>query len=159
MPINYIQGNILATDRHDAVVNPVNTVGVMGKGLALQFAHKYPDILPLYQEACRKGKLTTALPLVIQLPQKNPEYIVNLATKRHWRDPSQPEWIAAGLDAMYKILLHLKVLNVGVPLLGSGLGQIPAHVSKEIIETAALKYSDKIDTDIYIPGPSTRKQK
>ena len=123
--INYRKGDIFAQDTQ-AYVNPVNSVGVMGKGLALQFKTHYPDMFLHYQNACRRGLVTPARPLIYQLPHlTGPKYIINLATKRHWRDKSRILDIHTGLAALVEEINRLSITSIAIPAIGAGLGGIP----------------------------------
>ena len=119
--------DIFAVADAEALVNPVNTVGIMGKGLALSFAQRFPGIVEPYQQACRQGILTVSHPHITSVGSaKEPCFVVNLATKMHWRNPSRIEWIEAGLSSMYEQLTHLGIASVAIPALGTGLGGLPA---------------------------------
>ena len=134
------QGDILRAVDVDAVVNPVNCVGVMGKGLALQFARRYPEIVAPYRSACRAGELTVDHPQILRLARSaRPLYVVNLATKQHWRNPSQLEWIDCGLADMYRQLESMSIESVAIPPLGSGLGGLPWRSVQEMI----LKHAEQ----------------
>ncbi len=120
--ITYRKGNIFAQDA-EAYVNPVNSVGVMGKGLALQFKSRYPDMFLKYQEECRRGLVNPARPLVYERPDEtNPKYIINLATKRHWRDKSRILDIHTALTALAREINRLSISSIAIPGIGAGLG-------------------------------------
>ncbi|EWH09023.1 ADP-ribose binding domain-containing protein [Catenovulum agarivorans DS-2] len=98
--IHYKQGNILH-EQTQAIVNAVNTVGVMGKGLALQFKKAFPDNFKVYKKACDEKLLTTGQVLSVELNSINPpHYIINFPTKAHWKSPSQIGYITSGLEAL-----------------------------------------------------------
>ena len=144
-------GDILAANDLAAIFNPVNCVGVMGKGLALQFARRYPQLVKPYQAACRRGRLTVERPLILPVNEDAmPRYVVNLATKVHWRNPSRLAWIKTGLDSMYQQLRELGVDSVGIPPLGSGLGGLQWTNVMLVIEQAAGRNHD-IRTVLYLP--------
>ena len=98
--ITYTTGNILEAET-EALVNTVNCVGIMGKGIALQFKQAHPDNYAQYVRACEAGEVQPGRMLITQtgsiLP---PHYIINFPTKRHWRDKSRLEDIDAGLEAL-----------------------------------------------------------
>jgi O-acetyl-ADP-ribose deacetylase (regulator of RNase III) len=104
-------GDILDADV-EALVNPVNTVGVMGAGLALQFKRKYPDMLHQYVGTCRANEMCVGR-VVVHYPGlgHRPWHIVLFPTKQDWRNPSQLEWIDAGLAdlALMKIYDYITV--------------------------------------------------
>lgn len=109
--------------RADALVNPVNCVGVMGRGLALQFRRAYPDNFQAYAAACRRGGVVPGRVFVFSPGSSaGPRYIVNFPTKRHWREKSRLEDIAAGLDDLVRVVLELAIRSIAIPPLGCGLG-------------------------------------
>jgi O-acetyl-ADP-ribose deacetylase (regulator of RNase III) len=105
------KGNLLDSTA-EALVNTVNTVGVMGKGLALKFKERFPENYEAYAAACREGRVRVGEMFVTPVSQtRGPRWIVNFPTKRHWRDPSQLQWIQDGLD-----FLKLETdVSAGVP--------------------------------------------
>ena len=103
-----------------AYVNPVNTVGVMGSGLALVFARKYPKMAENYKRACDVGELEIGTVHVWTAPTAR--RIVNLPTKRHWKDPSTLEYVTSGVNALAEALGRMEVRSVAIPALGCGLG-------------------------------------
>ena len=149
--IEHRNDNILDVTDLAALVNPVNCVGVMGKGLALQFANKYPEIVSQYQHACRIKALTTEKVFISLLSGTDyPHYIINLATKYHWRNPSKLEWVKSGLQNLYIQLSRYEIPSVGIPALGVGLGGLPWNDVKGLIEHYAQLNPD-IHTVIYLP--------
>lgn len=150
--VEYRRGDILKADDLDAIVNPVNCVGVMGKGLARQFASRYPQIVTPYRDACHTGKLTTERCFIQTVSREgSPQYIVNLATKEDWRNPSRIEWIEAGMHDMYRQLEERGVWSVGIPALGAGLGGLRWQDVQEVIESRA-KRNPKIRTVVFTPN-------
>lgn len=117
--IHYASGNCF--DRAaDVRVNTVNCVGVMGKGIALEFKKRYPAMFADYARACRRGEVA---PGRLHTYRVAVNYlIVNFPTKRHWRDPSRYEDIDAGLDALRDLLAPLGRVHVTLPALGCGNG-------------------------------------
>jgi len=98
--ITYQTGNILH-DQADAIINTVNTVGVMGKGLALQFKKAFPDNFKVYKKACDNKELVTGEVLTVELNSINaPFYIINFPTKAHWKGCSKLEYIEQGLNSL-----------------------------------------------------------
>ena len=115
-------GNLLTNDA-EALVNTVNLDGVMGKGIALQFAKAFPEILPPYEAACRSGELAPGRVQVIARPGLlNPRYIINVPTKRHWRGKSRLADIEAGLADLVRVVRERGIRSIAVPPLGCGLG-------------------------------------
>jgi O-acetyl-ADP-ribose deacetylase (regulator of RNase III) len=100
--IRFIQGDILEADV-DALVNTVNCVGVMGRGIALQFKRAFPANFKSYAAACKRGEVQPGRMFVTETGLlTGPRYIINFPTKRHWRSKSRMEDIEAGLDALYE---------------------------------------------------------
>ena len=120
--ITYQTGNILH-DQADAIINTVNTVGVMGKGLALQFKKAFPDNFKAYKKACDDKTLVTGDVLAVSLHSINaPFYIINFPTKAHWKGSSKLEYIEQGLNSLKAEVKRLGLKSVTLPALGSGLG-------------------------------------
>jgi O-acetyl-ADP-ribose deacetylase (regulator of RNase III) len=104
-------------------VNTVNTEGVMGKGVALQFAKKYPEMLAAYREACKTGEVQPGRMHIFERGEMfKPRYIINFPTKRHWRSPSRLEDIEAGLQALAQDIERLHIHSIALPPLGCGNG-------------------------------------
>jgi O-acetyl-ADP-ribose deacetylase (regulator of RNase III) len=133
------RGDLLAAPA-DALVNPVNTVGVMGKGLALSFKKAYPGNFRAYTDACATGRLYPGIVLVFDTRVPGPgRYVINVPTKRHWRNPSLLGDVQAGLDAMVDLLNRpgCPITSVAVPALGCGLGGLAWKQVEPLILTAA----------------------
>ena len=103
------------------LVNTVNTVGVMGKGIALVFKQLYPDMYHQYRHLCKTGKLKIGTLYVYRTPNK---MIVNFPTKKHWRNPSRVEYIEAGLEIFVKTYGNYGISSVSFPQLGCGHGEL-----------------------------------
>lgn len=147
--ICYVRGNLLVADV-DALVNTVNTVGVMGKGIALQFKNRFAANFLAYAQACKLGQVQTGRMFVTE-PQElmGPRWIVNFPTKRHWRDPSRMEWVVEGLQDLRGFLLSQKVQSIAVPALGAGLGGLDWPTVRTHIEAA---WGDlPVDVRVYEP--------
>jgi O-acetyl-ADP-ribose deacetylase (regulator of RNase III) len=94
--ITYGSGDLLEADT-EALINTVNCVGVMGKGIALQFKRRYPAMFTAYEKACKRGEVTIGKMLIAETGQLDgPKYIINFPTKKHWRAPSNLAYIDAG---------------------------------------------------------------
>jgi len=120
--IKYKTGNILEADTQ-AIVNTVNCVGVMGRGIALEFKRAYPDNFKAYAATCKNGELQPGKMFVYNthLPT-NPQLIINFPTKRHWKDKSMMKDIKEGLKTLVAEVLDRKITSIAIPPLGSGLG-------------------------------------
>jgi len=115
-------GNLLLAQA-EALVNPVNTQGVMGKGLALQFKHAYPTMYASYAQACRNGELDIGRLHRFELDAAAmPRWILNVPTKRHWRSRSRLEDVVAGVRALAATARELELGSLAIPPLGCGLG-------------------------------------
>ena len=120
--IAYAKGNLLKADA-EALVNTVNTVGVMGKGIALQFKRKFPENFKAYKQACDKEEVEIGRMFVFSFDRlTNPRYIINFPTKNHWREESRLEYVREGLDALVGEVRDLKIHSIAVPPLGCGNG-------------------------------------
>lgn len=130
------RGNLL-TASADALVNTVNCVGDMGKGVALQFKKAFPENFAEYQRACWAGQVQPGKMFVFETRSVlGPRYIINFPTKRHWRGKSRYEDIAAGLGALVSEVKRLGIRSIAVPPLGCGLGGLNWKKVRPMIETA-----------------------
>jgi O-acetyl-ADP-ribose deacetylase (regulator of RNase III) len=148
--IQITRGNLLKADA-EALVNTVNTVGVMGKGIALQFKQAFPDNYAFYRMAYEHGELQPGRMLVFETSRMiNPRYIFNFPTKRHWRGKSRLEDIRAGLDALVDEIRRRKIASVAIPPLGCGNGGLGWGVIRPLIE-AALEELPEVETLLFEP--------
>jgi O-acetyl-ADP-ribose deacetylase (regulator of RNase III) len=111
----------LVTAQVDAIVNPVNTVGVMGKGLALQIKNAFPDVFADYARACKQGMVEVGRMHVVKRTEP-PRFVINFPTKKHWRNPSKLEYVESGLTDLVKQVGELGIESIAIPPLGCGLG-------------------------------------
>jgi len=134
--LEHMHGNLLDADV-EALVNTVNTVGVMGKGIALQFRQAYPANFSAYQAACKRGEVVPGRMFVVQTGQlTNPHYIINFPTKRHWRGMAQMEDIEAGLVDLIATVRDRQISSLAVPPLGCGNGGLNWDEVRPKIEAA-----------------------
>lgn len=146
-------GNIL-TDNAEALVNTVNCVGVMGKGIALQFKKAFPENFKAYEAACRRKEVKPGRMYVFETGQMfNPRYIINFPTKRHWRGKSRYEDIESGLRALVREVRQRKIHSIAIPPLGSGLGGLQWGRVKVMIEEAFQDMPD-VRVKLYEPKGS-----
>jgi O-acetyl-ADP-ribose deacetylase (regulator of RNase III) len=130
------RGNLLQADA-EALVNTVNTVGHMGKGIALQFKQAYPENFKAYAQAVRRGEVEPGRMLVFPTGfVTNPRFIINFPTKRHWRGRSRMEDIDSGLAALVREVLQLGLQSIAVPPLGCGNGGLDWDAVRPRIEKA-----------------------
>lgn len=146
--ITYLTGDIFDKNAQ-AIVNPVNTVGVMGKGLALAFKQKYPDNFNLYKTACENNELKVGQLFITQSALG--QFIVNFPTKHHWRGKSQLNWITQGLIELKKFIIENHIHSIAIPALGSGLGGLNWTAVKAEIE---LILQDLTEVEIWVFEPN-----
>jgi O-acetyl-ADP-ribose deacetylase (regulator of RNase III) len=134
--IELTRGNLIEADA-EALVNTVNCVGYMGKGIALQFKQAFPDNFAAYGEACRAREIVPGRMFVYHMRGVvNPRYIINFPTKRDWRGKSKIGDIASGLEALVREVQKLDIRSVAVPPLGCGLGGLNWREVRPMIEQA-----------------------
>lgn len=150
--IEFTTGNLMAS-RDAVLVNTVNSVGVMGKGIALQFKDEFPHNFEVYAQACRNGEVYPGKLLIVQdgSPRYGEKTIINFPTKIHWRHPSKYEYIEKGLASLRAYLINNKVEGVSIPPLGCGNGGLDWARVKSMI-TTALSGLD-ISIHVYEPNP------
>ena len=156
--IRFKTGDILAEDA-EALVNTVNCVGIMGRGIALQFKKAFPENFRAYAEACKRDQVQPGRMFLFEtLELTNPRYIINFPTKRHWRGNSRIEDIEAGLEALQEVIRELGIRSIAVPPLGSGLGGLEWSAVRARIEDA-LRGFDDLQVVVFEPkgAPETNK--
>jgi len=140
--LQYKQGDILSEDV-EAIVNTVNCVGVVGRGLALQYKNKFPDNFKAYSQACKREEVVPGQMFVYHTGQlTNPKYIINFPTKRHWKAKSKIEDIDSGLEDLIKIVKQYSIKSIAIPPLGSGLGGLKWSVVRESIQKSLESFND-----------------
>lgn len=150
--LRFVQGDLLKSEV-EALVNTVNTVGVMGKGVALQFKRAFPDNYRAYAVACRRGEVQIGRIFVYDRgPLFRPRYILNFPTKRHWRQPSRLEYVEAGLEDLVRVIRKLGIRSLALPPLGAGSGGLPWPAVRERIQ-AALGGLEGVEVLVFEPLP------
>lgn len=140
--IEFKTGDILSEDA-EALVNTVNCVGFMGRGIALQFKKAWPDNFKAYAAACRRHEVHPGRMFVFETGRlTNPRFIINFPTKRHWRGKSRIEDIEAGLTALVDEIRRREIYSIAVPPLGAGLGGLDWAEVRERIERALGGFED-----------------
>ncbi len=156
--IEYKSGDILHEDA-EALVNTVNCVGVMGRGIALQFKNAYPENFKAYATACKNEEVQPGRMFVFETGQlTNPRFIINFPTKRHWRGKSRMEDIETGLRSLVDTIRQNNIHSIAMPPLGSGLGGLEWTDVKPRIE-AALQPLTEVRVIIYEPKGAPRIDK
>ncbi len=153
--IRYTQGNLLEAEA-EALVNTVNTVGVMGKGIALMFKQRFCKNMQEYAKACKAKEVQTGKMFVTQTGElMGPKWVVNFPTKQHWRSPSKLEWIVDGLADLKIFIQSNHITSIAIPPLGAGNGGLDwAVVRKQIDEALA----DLENVDILVYEPTSQYQ-
>jgi len=141
--ITYVRTNIFES-RADVLVNTVNTVGVMGKGLAKEFKRIYPDMFDIYQKFCENGSLTIGKLQLYKTPNK---WILNFPTKANWRSPSKLEYIEQGLEKFVLNYNRLAIKSIAFPMLGCGNGGLSWE---DEVKPLMEKYLKPLPIDIFI---------
>jgi len=152
--IAYKTGDFLAEDT-EALVNTVNCVGVMGRGIALQFKKAFPENFKAYAVACKREEVKPGSMFVFETNQlTNPRYIINFPTKRHWRGKSRMEDIDAGLKALVEEIQSRNIRSIAIPPLGSGLGGLDWSRVRTHIEEYLSGLGDDLQVVVYEPNGS-----
>jgi len=148
--IRFTTGNLLESDA-EALVNTVNTVGVMGKGVALMFKGAFPENYRAYRAACKKREVSVGHMFVhARDAVVGPKWIINFPTKKHWRNASQMEWIRDGLVDLRRVVHERGIQSLAIPPIGAGQGGLVwADVRREI--EVALAELDDVDVVVYEP--------
>ena len=128
------------SDPADAYVNPVNTVGIMGKGLAREFKHRFPNASRQYITEATAGRMQPGRVLVTQDQPDQLPYILHFPTKQHWRHRSHIVLILSGMDALSQILYNFPIRSINIPALGCGLGGLTWPQVERIIRTSLARH-------------------
>ncbi len=151
--IEIVEGNIFESDSQ-TIVNTVNCVGAMGKGIALEYKKRYPDMFLQYKNLCEKHLLKTGLLWLYKTPDK---WILNFPTKDHWRSPSKIEYLETGLDKFVKTYKEKEISSISFPLLGASNGGIPPNVSFNIMHRYLIQCDIPIKIYKYYDYTATHK--
>ena len=150
--IEYKTGDDILTENVEALVNTVNCVGIMGRGIALQFKNAFPENFKSYVEACDRGEVRPGRMFVSETGQLTcPRYIINFPTKRHWRGKSRMEDIEAGLVTLVQEIRARNIRSIAIPPLGSGLGGLDWAQVRRRIEAQLGSLTD-VRVVIFEPG-------
>ena len=149
--VEYKTGDIFTEDV-EALVNSVNCVGVMGRGIALQFKNMFPNNFKAYAAACKRQEVQPGEMFVVPTGQlTGPRYIINFPTKRHWRSKSRIEDIESGLESLAREIIERGISSIAVPALGSDLGGLEWSRVRSRIE-CALSDLDDVRIVVFAPG-------
>lgn len=150
--LHFSRGNLLQAEV-EAMVNTVNTVGVMGKGIALAFKETYPENFRAYETACGAGELRVGRMFVTENHSLlGPRWIINFPTKKHWRHPSRLEWVQEGLVDLRRVIEQLGIRSIALPPLGCGQGGLAWQDVRSLIETT-LGDLPNVEVAVYEPVP------
>ncbi len=149
--IEHVRGNLLEADV-EALVNTVNTVGIMGKGIALQFRQAFPENYDAYRKACQHGQVKLGRMFVFRTGRwTNPRFIINFPTKGHWKGKTRIEDVKAGLLDLVSVLKENDIRSVAVPPLGCGNGGLDWQLVRPLIESALAMVPN---TYVLLYGPA-----
>lgn len=149
--IQYVTGNLLQANV-EALINTVNCVGIMGKGIALQFKQAFPANFEAYAKACQQQQVQVGSMFVFDTGSMlNPRFIINFPTKKHWRGRSELHFIEQGLIDLKKIIQEYQIQSIAIPPLGCGNGGLNWEIVKPLIESTL---SDLTAVDIYVYTPT-----
>lgn len=148
--IRFSTGNMFDA-QVDAIVNTVNLVGVMGKGVALQFKERFKNNFQIYKQACKDHTIGIGNSLVVQEEwQGRSVWVINFPTKVHWRNPSEYWYVERGLDNLIEIIKDYAIKSIAIPPLGAGNGGLDWNRVKEMI-VSKLSYLD-CEVIVFEPG-------
>lgn len=153
--IRYTHGNLLDAET-DALVNTVNEIGVMGKGIALMFREAFPENTRQYMAACKANRVNVGKMFVVREQQiTGSRWIINFPTKKHWRHPSKMVWISEGLKDLARVIEEKKIRSVAVPPLGCGAGGLEWSQVRQEIE---LMLGNLEDVEVIVFAPTSEYQ-
>ena len=153
--IEFTKGNLLEAPV-EALVNTVNTVGVMGKGIALMFKERFPENFKAYAAACQRQEIKVGrMHLTESAELGGPRWIINFPTKQHWRNPTKLEWVQEGLQDLRDFIKKENIASIALPPLGCGNGGLEWEIVRQEMVNAL---SDLPDTRILIFEPSEKYQ-
>ncbi|MCD0489722.1 macro domain-containing protein [Pedobacter sp. MC2016-14] len=154
--MRFLKGNLL-TAKVQALVNTVNTVGVMGKGIALQFKEQFPENYRLYVAACKKKEFNIGDLLVVkEVTMQGDQLIINFPTKTEWFKKSQYDFIEKGLQRLAEVIVDYKISSIAIPPLGCGNGGLKWEKVKPMIEQHLGHLSD-VDIQIFEPNEAVKE--
>lgn len=157
--IELIKSGNLLDEKTNAIVNTVNCVGIMGKGIALQFKQAYPDNFAEYRKACEKQEVEIGKMFVHTIHDMfGDRYIINFPTKKHWKENSKYSYIEDGLKDLLEIIKKFNIKSIAIPPLGCGHGGLDWNKVYLLIEKAFSKIPD-VKIKLYEPHGSPEADK
>jgi O-acetyl-ADP-ribose deacetylase (regulator of RNase III) len=148
----YIDQQNLLNCKVDALVNTVNCVGIMGKGIALQFKQRWPENFKAYASACKKGEVKIGKMFTYMLNGNDkPNFIINFPTKIHWRNKSELSYITEGLDDLIKVIKDFNIKSIAIPALGCGNGNLDWNIVYPIIKEKLAPLANLVEFHIFEP--------
>lgn len=148
--IRFVDGDIFESGA-EALVNPVNCVGVMGAGLARQFKERFPANYRLYARECRSGRMVPGVVLPTWTGiDRGPRWIINVPTKEDFRRPSRLGWVQDGLLDLARVVESKEIASVAIPMLGCGLGGLDWSDVRPLVVDA---FRGLPDVDVMVYGP------
>jgi O-acetyl-ADP-ribose deacetylase (regulator of RNase III) len=152
--IRFVRGNLFDSQA-EALVNAVNTVGVMGRGVALEFKIRFPENYLAYRAACKRDELIVGKMFTFELNHETqlerPRWIINFPTKQHWRNPSKLEFVRDGLEDLVRVIEAKKISSVALPALGCGTGGLEWKTVRVLLE-ASLEPLNHVAFEVFEPG-------
>jgi O-acetyl-ADP-ribose deacetylase (regulator of RNase III) len=151
--LRYAEGNLLEAPA-EALVNTVNEVGVMGKGIALMFRETFPESARQYERAAKAGEIRVGRVFVTEnrnLIGTGPRWIIHFPTKKHWRNPSKLEWVREGLQDLKRVINEMSICSIALPPLGCGSGGL----DWELVRREIVAFAEDLPTvDLIVFGPA-----
>lgn len=148
--ITFKKGNIFSSDKQ-TVVNTINCVGVMGKGVALAFRLRYPEMYEKYKEFCKNKQIAIGKLWLYKQPQEDSKWVLNFPTKFHWKYPSKMEYLEAGLQKFVDTYEEKGITSIAFPLLGTHNGGLDKIEVMDMMHLYLEKCSIPIDIYEYDP--------
>jgi O-acetyl-ADP-ribose deacetylase (regulator of RNase III) len=154
--MKYVTGNLLAAPTQ-ALVNTVNTVGVMGKGIALQFKERFPANFKIYERACKAGEVRIGKMLVVkENTLEGEKIIINFPTKTEWFKKSQYSYISEGLEDLVRVIKEYQISSIAIPPLGCGNGGLKWEKVKKLMDAHLSALTD-VEILIYQPNDAVKE--
>lgn len=145
MPVKVVQGDMFKSSAQ-TLINTINCVGAMGKGIALEFKKRYPAMYDRYRQLCKDGLIQTGKLWLYKADDG--KWILNFPTKQHWRNSSKVEYIEQGLDKFVKTYKEKGIISIAFPMLGCSNGGLDKNEILPIMQKY-LEQCDGLEVEIY----------